>query len=56
MATFNFAAFLAKIDQDSRYEIEPLSGGLVNPTVRARKTDSGAVRGAACGVGHRAGA
>lgn len=38
MMAFDFAAYLSSIDSISSYEIEPLTGGLVNSTVRASKT------------------
>ena len=36
--SFDFGAFLSKIDASQTYECQPLTGGLVNLTVRARKT------------------
>lgn len=37
---FDFNAFLAKLDPFSAYEINKLTGGLINLTVRAVKTNS----------------
>jgi hypothetical protein len=38
--SFDFRAFLSKIDASQTYECQSLTGGLVNLTVRARKTSS----------------
>lgn len=35
--SFDFLAFLSKIDPSQDYEVQFLTGGLVNLTVRARK-------------------
>jgi len=38
--TFDFAAYLGRIDPAQRYAVHRLTGGVVNVTVRARKLDT----------------
>jgi hypothetical protein len=37
---FDFEPFLSKVDPSQKYEFQPLTGGLVNLTVRATKVSA----------------